>query len=583
MYPVRQKVRGSKTSTAGRGAECQSERIMPGSVVRKMLVAGILRPLYAETSFATVLIVICVSVALFTSTAVAASSINVPLDDWSYDALEKLAGFGLLSSDLKGTKPYPRSEVARLVLEALYAKQQDPNGIPALAEYFLQRFQKEYRNELALLDWGEGNTTGTFLKPINEAKIRYVYSDGKPTLFRGFPNNPTGINAGEGTPLVYNNEGVIYGEHHNASIQFSSSMQFLGIFSGYLEPLFLARQNEGNLKGIEGAEVDLLKGYVKVSPWNIEFEAGRDSLWWGQGHHGTLLLSDNATPLDMMKLSNPVPFLLPWIFRYLGPLKYAFVLARLEENRDRPHASLGGMRLDLKPFPNFEMGMIHTFLFGGRGQPGGGFGDYLELLSFSKSGGGSSDNTDQLTAFDFKFRIPRLRNTEIYLEWGGENPGFDSDLKGFPFQDPGYIIGIYVPRLTDDGLTDFRIEYADNVSERDTGYWYGHTRYTSGYTYEGMILGHHMGPDARDVYARITRYFRHDLLVGLDFDYTEFGRGLSPVVEQEYQVGLDASFDLTDRIRAKSRFGYGAVNNFNLVGSDSRQNNLFATELSWRF
>ena len=526
--------------------------------------------------------------AIVPSPAFGISSINVPLDDWSYDALEKLSGFGLLISDLKGTKPYTRTETARLVLEALNEKEKRGKSyqLPELAGYFLDRFQKEYKDELAQLGWGKGYAGGTSIKPLEEVKARYVFVDGKPIKLGGFKDFPGGIQGTEGTPLVYNNEGVVYGENHNASLQFSSSVQLFGMFTGYVEPIFLARQNNGDYQSFSGSDVDLHKGYAKVSPWNIEFEIGRDSLWWGQGHHGTLLLTDNAAPFDMMKLSNPNPFLLPWIFRYLGPFKYTFFLAQLESDRDHPNAMLGGERVDFKPFPNFEMGMARTFIFGGEGMPNDNFLGYLKILSFYTVGGSTSDYTNQMSSFDFRLRVPALRNTEFYLEWGGDDTGNQPDIKHRLFNLNAYIVGVYIPRLTNDGLTDLRIEYADNVTEPDDptqGAWYTHTQYYSGYTYNGLLMGHHMGPDARDAYARVTRYMRNDLLVGLDFDWIQRGRNLGPITESSYQVGADASYDITSAFTLKVRYGFEQVENYNLKSGVDQGNHLLMTEFKWRF
>jgi len=37
-----------------------------------------------------------------------AVSTNVPLDHWSYGAIEKLADYGLIDSAMPGTKPFSR-------------------------------------------------------------------------------------------------------------------------------------------------------------------------------------------------------------------------------------------------------------------------------------------------------------------------------------------------------------------------------------------------------------------------------------------------------------------------------------------
>ena len=191
-------------------------------------------------------VVICLIGILSVSRAIGASSVNVPLGDWSYEAVEKLAGFGLLESDIVGTRPYSRAEVARLVQEALRLKADRGKEISPLAEYLLERFQKEYRDELASLGLGSGNTAKTYIKPVERLQVGYVYSNGVPRQFVGFPGINADIQATEGTPLVYNNEGVIYGEHNNFTVQVSSILQYRDMASAYVEPILLARQDKGN-------------------------------------------------------------------------------------------------------------------------------------------------------------------------------------------------------------------------------------------------------------------------------------------------------------------------------------------------
>ena len=263
--------------------------------------------------------------ALVAPSAFASSSINVSLDDWTYEALDRLAGFGLLQSDLKGTRPYTRNEVARLIAEAIRLKAERAPKVSPFADYLLGRLQGEYHDELVRLGNAPGTPPKAFWKPIDELRMRYVYSDGEPRVFDGFSIRPGRIHAYEGAPLVYNNEGIAYGQYDNFTAQISSSVNLWDVVSGYIQPIVLARQDEGNFQSFDAAKVDVQKGYAKLSPWDMELEAGRDSLWWGQGAHGTLLMTDNAPPLALVKLDNPSPSLLPWFLQYLGPFKYAAV------------------------------------------------------------------------------------------------------------------------------------------------------------------------------------------------------------------------------------------------------------------
>ena len=63
-------------------------------------------------------IFIAISFLFLTPPAVAKVSVNVPLGNWSYDAIYKLKGLGLIQSDMRDTRPWTRLEMARLVVEA---------------------------------------------------------------------------------------------------------------------------------------------------------------------------------------------------------------------------------------------------------------------------------------------------------------------------------------------------------------------------------------------------------------------------------------------------------------------------------
>lgn len=524
------------------------------------------------------------------SGAFAFTSVNVPLGDWSYGAVDKLIGFGLIDSDLQGTRPFSRLEMARLIARALAEKKLGGSDLPRLATDLLDRLQREYREELELVGKDTDILAKSFLKPLHEVEGGYVYVQGQPREFvnikkgvGNYPGSNAGIIASEGTALLYNHDGVNFGEHHNAYLQFSSMMGFRSFFAGYLEPIFLVRQNEGHVSGLDSSEVDLLRGYGKLSGWNVELEGGRDSLWWGYGRHGSLILTNNATPLNLLKLSNPEPILLPWVFRYLGLFKYTVFATRLDNYPTPPDPNMAGFRLNFKPHPLVEFGLSTTMQFGGEGQPGLTLDDLLRILSFR-----SPQNANQLAALDMKFRLPFLRNAEFYMEYGGEDSGgWDpSHPNQIIFDDDAWLFGLYFPRLTCDGKADLRLEYLFNAHRVDEtpGFWYGHSRYRAGYTHDGMIMGHHVGPDAEDFFARTSYYLRNNLIMGLDYDYMRRGITLNPVEERVNQMGLDCTFDVWDyRLSFTARYAFGVVQNFDNQAGDNRYEHLLTTSVKLRF
>jgi len=528
----------------------------------------------------------------------AAASPNVPVDHWSYPALERIEAFGLIHSSLHGTRPFSRDEMARLIKEALTAKEFCGKPLPPIIMHLLEKLQREFKAELDV--YGTECARSSYLKPVEEAQIRYVYTDGDPRRYTGYPGSVFEADAIEGTPLVYNNDGVVYGKYNNFSVQFASTFGVGDFFAGSIEPIFLVQENEGHNDNVPGTvSADLLKGYGKLSRWNVELEFGRDSMWWGPGRHGELLITNNATPFDMLKLSNPEPVLLPWYFSYLGPFKYTIFLSRLEDYRVRPLApgpiderpvyvgtsSFGGWRVDCKPHPLFELGVSSTFIFGGPGIPSLDFGDVLGLFGLGNVTA-ANNKINQLGSFDFRLRLPWLRNSVIYGEYAGEDAGgIGGPWYTSLFNDVGYSLGLYVPRLTDDGMTDLRVEWAKNahIVGPTPGVWYGHNIFIGGYAHDDLMIGHHMFGDAEDLFVRITRYLNKDLLVGLDYDYMKRGITLSPVQESINQWGVDITYDINAHFSVTARYGFEIVDNFDLVEGDTRHNNLVMTTLKVEF
>lgn len=501
------------------------------------------------------LLLIFFLIAAFPNPSSADTSVNISIDSWVYPALEKLDSFGLIKSGLMNTRPFTRMEVARLTGEAIVSitEREPENDIDGLALYLLERLKREFRDELSILEIIDDVKVKTFIKPIDEAKVKYHLLDGK--------------------HAVYNNDGIRYGDHNNASLEFSGRSKFFDIISLYYQPILKYNQE---LDGEDKTELDLIKGYVKLNLGNIEFEIGRDSLWWGPGHHGSLLMTNNAEPFDMVKISNPRSILLPWIFRYLGPFKITWFITKLEKERIVPEPYLSGLRLNFKPLPVLELGASRVVMMGGEGRSGLDFNDILKIITGENTSRVEEDTSNQIASIDFSVKLGFLGNTEMYGEWGGED-----EANALPTK-IGYLIGIYVPRITHDGRFDLRAEYANNHVERYPDVWYSHSVYSTGYTYRGSIIGHHMGSDTEDIFIRITNHLTYDLKAGMDFDFEKRGKS-NPSPEEHFQFGIDLSYNITDMIEFKGRYGFEKVNNYNFIHGVDKDYHFLGTELAIKF
>ena len=436
----------------------------------------------------------------------ASVSTNVPLNHWSYNAIEKLANYGLIDSSMLTTKPLSRLEMARHVgqaKDALDLMEEAPEILTAI----LARLTREYRGELIQLGVLDGSYGESSLKPLEDPYVKYLYASK--------------------TPELENRRGDIFRRGSNYRAGFAARANLFDTFAFYLHPEY-AGASEG------GSDVDLIEGYGKVGVGPFELEAGRDSLWWGPGHHGSILMSNNARPFDMLKITNPQPIILPWIFRAVGPVRAEWFLTQLEKDRDFPHAKLSGIRVNIKPHPYVEFGASRVVMFGGQGMPGLDFFDYFKPLAALSE----QAQNNQLAGFDSSLLIPLpknrlLRSIKLYADAAGE------DEAGFFPTKWGDLLGVQFNDIFKTGRTDLRIEYADDIVPGYPNVFYTNSVYTSGYTYEGRVIGHHMGTQARDLVLQLSHYLTSDLIVDVVYDrHTHGSSNETRATANIYEVGV---------------------------------------------
>ncbi len=422
------------------------------------------------------------------------TSVDIPVGSSLYDDFERLQLMGLIDSAMLATKPFDRLEGARLTDEALGNIWRLKADRAAEAQAILERLQREFREELGppVGDWAR-------LKPVQSLYIKTFWAGWQPYF------------------VDVNNHGDEVRKGFNQRAGFVLTASLFDMLSFYLNPEF--RADGGSTRG------RIVRGYAKLDIAGVTLQIGRDSMWWGSAAHGGLLMTDNAAPLDMLKLTPTRPFLLPWVSGLTGPLKPTLFLARLEKDRDFPRANLLGMRLDFRPTPHFQFGLNRVFLFGGEGRKSLSASDWVKVFTASDSAEhmASPINGDQIVSVDASYvyvnkaRYVPVSSVKLYLEIGAEDssghtrsPTTKAYLFGFLAAEPFRIKGV-----------DLRAEYATTARGDRLPYaqWYRHPIYTTGYTFEGRVIGHHMGPDAKDLFLRLQYRHPSGLTLGAEADF----------------------------------------------------------------
>ncbi len=466
------------------------------------------------------------SVCLMATVCLAGSSVNIPVGSPIYQDIERLEVKGLLDSVMLSTKPFGRLEGARLVKEA----EEKEAASAKDGEEIILRLKNLFKDELEY-------PGVSYLKPLDSVYLKAGYAANENPFFLNVNNN---------------GDSFIKGGNLRAGLSMRGGL--FDIFSLYLNPEYRLDKESG--RGT------LILGYITIDMLGATIELGRDSMWWGPGFNGDLLLTNNAKPFDMIKITSQHPFLLPWLFRYLGLIKPTVFLTHLDKVSGFSRANLLGMRLDLKPTQHFQIGFNRAILYGGLG-----FSDWIRILTATNNGRAAEHSNspihgDQIASIDASYVYVNERKwvpfsgAKFYIEWGAN----DSDGKGMP---TGYanIYGTFLdaPLWLKD--VDLRVEWANTARNARYGpTWYTQSINITGYTYGGNIIGHHMGGDARDLFARVQYHYKEKATCGVEGDWEKSGFHSGPMIEKRW-VAIDGSYYPTFDTMLQIGAGYQNIKN----------------------
>jgi membrane-associated phospholipid phosphatase len=439
-------------------------------------------------------------------------STYVELDSWVYPAFDRLAGLGYVHTSLAGLRPWTRIECARLVEEAIEGMQDDDSASKATSA-LVDQLQREFSYEVARLDGGNNVTAN-----LESLYVRDVSISG-PALTDGYHFGQT-VSYDFGRPFERGTNGQAGGafradlgpiaiylrtEYQHAPEAPAPSEAVLNIIA--------LRDLVPEPPDIPVAEINrprLLDAYVGVTLDGWQILVGKQSLSWGPGPGGSMLWSDNAEPVDMVRLVNPEPIRLPGILKYLGPLRFDQFIGRLGGDTFVRRPFIYGNKINLKPLPNLEIGYGRTVTIGGVG------GNPLTLGNFFDSFFGRQSNStlgrsvpgDSHSVFDWTFNVPKVHN---YIVFYGDWYTDDDFIAAQTPSQSAYRPGIYITHFPGVPKLDLHIEAANTESPVVPGtpgnsgnlnYW--NFVYRDGYTNNGNLLGNVVGRDGQTYQGWLT-------------------------------------------------------------------------------
>ena len=515
---------------------------------------------------------------VFASAAAWAGPADVPLHHWSYEAVDRLAAMGLCSSEGLSMRPFTRDWMASKIQEAIRTVEDKEVGVSpeqaSQVEEDLLRLSYEFAPELSALGFSGSDEGGRQPgQPFQWKAFLFQTALMSEKIMTRFERNGS-------TSLLENSEGFRLKEGFNGRVHAPSWMSVGDWFALTLDPSLRSQKNDR-------ADLDFEEASLKLAYSNLELKGGDLNFWWGPGYHGDLILTNNARPLQAFSLRTRRSFELPWYLRVLGNWQVQLIGAHLEEKRSGPQEPLlAGLRIENSPHRRISLALSQTVLFGGKGEKHE-ISDFFAALDPTQ-GGGEHELADHLFSGDIRCALPepvrwiRLgTGLEIYGEFFGE------DTKGIYIPDlVSYLGGILITNLfTWPGL-DFRFEGATLHHQA-----YEHFIYLSGYRFKEEFLGHHAGPDAEDLFFRLSQRFSFDdkpFVVGIQFDRERHGVSGEPLSFEEValtknEVQADLHCDFSKQMGVTLAYQFEDINDFQGSSGINSKNHIVSLETSFRF
>jgi hypothetical protein len=388
----------------------------------------------------------------------------------------------------------------------------------------VQDLKAELSDEVSWIETDTEDFQPTTIHPLERVEAQFIYSRGRRRFWDTGGKDPDVVlRATEGTPLLPNNDGIPTGAGSNEVVRWSGWGGLGGFLTGYGE----VEASGPFTRSLSGSRVLPLGAEAVASMGNFALSIGQEEMWWGTGHYGTLSQSNNTSPFVAIRAQNIHPTLLPSFLRYLGQFRYQTFFGQLDGDRYNSHPWIDGQIVSFKPLPNFEFGFTHTIDFGGAHNDNYSWTGFFGRATGFSTGTPQSGNTNSRGGIFLNYRLRRLRDLEVYQEILGEdNLTNEVPVVGrfLPFLAISYQGGVYLPRLTKDGRSDLRFEYAilePNYSIHDVSlYW----------AYDGGLMGHPMGPNASEVDLATGRWvgdIRNPAKLTADVFYTERAPGFA--------------------------------------------------------
>jgi hypothetical protein len=439
----------------------------------------------------------------------------VPLSSWIYPAMERLIALGYIQSQFMDMRPWSRLECAKMLQEA--GERISSTNVSDEVSGLYASLLTEFASDSDRIGGGQSND--------RSARVESAY-----TRITGISGPPLNDSYHFGQTII-DDYGRPFAEGVNA-IAGGSAWATQGRFALYVSgeyeyapssPTYSPAVNNAiaamDLNPVQSgvfpstSQFRLMDTYVSSNQANWIFSFGKQSLWWSPDYSNAFLMSNNAAPIYMFRVSREEPFEIPLVSDLLGPMKIDLFIGKLSGNQFPPRPVIHGEKFSFKPVPNLEFGFSITTEMAGVGRattPKAIWLSYFSLQNSDLFAPGAPNPGKRMSGFDFNYRIPWLRD---WLTLYTDSFATDNISPFADFARAAWAPGIYLTRFPKLRKLDLRLEasYTDTPKLHNQpsppaagrfNYW--DSFYHDLYTNDGFIIGSWVGREGHAYQAWMT-------------------------------------------------------------------------------
>jgi membrane-associated phospholipid phosphatase len=491
------------------------------------------------------------------------ASTYVPLDSWIYPALEQLIGQNYINTAFIGLRPWTRLACARMMVE-MHENVEGHGDLPPQILQLQKYLDAEFVEELEAL---EG-------KPVESIQLDTLY-----TRVLDIAGKPLNDSYHFGQTLI-NDDGRPYQQGVNNVTGFTARAEddrFAFYVSGEYQhapsapPFTLLQRSviaEVDLNPIQPAtpfstidRFQLLDTYVAMKFAGLDWSVGKQSLWWGTGQGGALLMSNNATPLWMARIKQGSPIYIPGVSKVLGPIETDNFFGSLAEHHFPAGPYMYGQKFSCKPLRDLELSISRTAVFAGEGHVPLTFGSFWNsFTSFSNVPTSvkfsRNDPGARHAQFDLSWRLPKLQR---WLTFYSDSIVHD-DVNALPNGRAGVNPGIYLSHFPKFPKLDFRVEaaYTDppgaTLNKGQFLYW--EIVYHDLYINDGNLMGSWVGREGKGYQAWSTYSINPQSSIQASFRYAKIDKDFIPRGSTQVDGNISAILRVRKDLQLKAFLQY---------------------------